>query len=53
MIIVMRKPVFAEDEGRHFHTGTYNTREEAQAWVDAQTDEYYKPSDYYVMDSER
>lgn len=46
----MRYPVLMEDEGRHFFERCFNTREEAEAWIKAQKDEYFKPGDYYIAE---
>ena len=48
--IVMRYPVLMEDEGRHHFISPFDTREEAQAWIDSQKGEYFKPGDYYIAE---
>ena len=49
--IVMRSPVFMEDEGRHFFAaGPFDDREAAQAWIDEQEGEYFLPGDYYIAE---
>ena len=50
MFIVMRLPVLMEDEGRHFYIKSFNTKKEAKEWVERQKAEYFKPSDYYIVD---
>lgn len=50
MILVMRRPCIPEDEGRYFYIGQYSTREEADAWLKLQEDQYFRPSDYLVLD---
>lgn len=48
-VIVMRYPVLMEDEGRHFYEKGPLPRLEAEAWIAAQKDEYFKPEDYYLV----
>jgi len=42
-----------EDEGRHHFIKKMQTREEAEDWIKAQKDEYFKPQDYYIAESNR
>jgi hypothetical protein len=46
-VSIMRRPVFQEDEGRHTFIMSA-TKEEADSWIAAQKDEYFKPSNYYI-----
>lgn len=46
----MRLPVLMEDEGRHFFIKAYDTKKEAQDWIERQKAEYFKPSDYYIAE---
>lgn len=48
--VVMRYPVLMEDEGRHFLERICSSREEAEEWIAAQKDEYFKPQDYYIAE---
>ncbi len=50
MVIIMRRPVLMEDEGRHFYEKGPLPREEALKWITAQKDEYFKPGDYYLAE---
>lgn len=52
-IIIMRHAVLMEDEGRHHFIKKMQTREEAEDWIKAQKDEYFKPQDYYIAESNR
>lgn len=52
MVIIMRYPVLMEDEGRHFYTKGPLSEEEALEWIKNQKDEYFKPSDYYIVKAE-
>lgn len=47
-VVIMRYPVLMEDEGRHFYIRGPIPEEEAKRWIEAQKDEYFKPSDYYM-----
>jgi hypothetical protein len=49
--IVMRAPCLPEDEGRHFVEKVGLTKQEAEEWIAAQAEEYFKPSDYYIVDA--
>jgi hypothetical protein len=49
LVIIMRAPCLMEDEGRHFHIDGPLPREEAEKWIAAQKDEYFRPSDYYLV----
>lgn len=51
MVIIMRYPVLMEDEGRHFFEKGPIIREEAEEWIVNQKDEYFKPSDYYIVET--
>jgi hypothetical protein len=51
-IIVMRYPVLMEDEGHHILAKTFDTRKDAEAWVQAQKGEYFSPSDYYILEKD-
>ena len=51
MIVIMRYPVLMEDEGRHQAVKIVDTREEAEQWIKAQKDEYFRPSDYYIAEN--
>lgn len=44
----MRRPCVMEDEGRHFFIRRFDCREDAEVWINAQANEYFKPSDYYI-----
>ena len=46
----MRGPRLMEDEGRHWLIRVVTTREEAQAYIDAQKGQYFKPEDYYILE---
>jgi hypothetical protein len=49
MVIIMRRPCVMEDAGRHeFIMRT--TRAEAENWIQAQENEYFKPEDYYIAE---
>lgn len=51
LYIVMRKPCFQEDEGRHFLEGTFKTREEAESYIEKNTkDGYYRKSDFSILE---
>lgn len=50
MFVIMRKAVLMEDEGRQEFIKTAHTRKEAQDWIDAQKNEYFKPGDYYIAE---
>lgn len=50
---VMRSPVLMEDEGRHELVKVYTSKAEAQEWIAAQKDEYFKPGDYYILEEPR
>ncbi len=39
-----------EDEGRTFLIKVYSEREDAEKWIAEQKDEYFKPSDYYILE---
>lgn len=47
-IIVMRRAVLQEDEGREAYIGQYNSQAEAEAWIAAQEGCYFRPSEYYI-----
>lgn len=49
---IMRRPCLMEDEGRHFFIKAVPTRQEADEWIAAQKDEYFRPSDYYILEGE-
>ena len=49
-VIIMRRPVLMEDEGRHFFEKGPISKKEAEKWIEAQKDEYFKPSDYYIIE---
>jgi hypothetical protein len=49
VVNVMRRPVLPEDEGRHFHIRSFESIFDAQKWIDAQKDAYFKPDDYYIQ----
>lgn len=51
--IIMRYPVLMEDEGRHFFIERFPTKVEAENWIAAQKDEYFKPGDYYIVTKEK
>lgn len=48
-VIIMRYPVLMEDEGRHFKIKGPLPKVEAEQWIANQKDEYFKPSDYYIV----
>ena len=48
--IALRRPVFMEDEGGYRIARQFVSREEAEAWIAAQTDEFYRPDDYLVVE---
>ncbi len=45
---VIRRDCLMEDEGRQEFIRSYSSKEEAQDWIKAQKDEYFKPQDYYI-----
>lgn len=47
---IMRAPCLMEDEGRTFLIKVYSEREDAEKWIAEQKDEYFKPSDYYILE---
>ena len=47
-VIVMRSPCLMEDEGRHHFVKRFDSRMEAEQWIEKQKDEYFRPSDYYI-----
>jgi hypothetical protein len=49
-LVIMRSPVLMEDEGRHEFIKICNSREEAEGWIRAQKDEYFKTEDYYILE---
>ena len=49
-VVIMRSPCLMEDEGRH-HFVSRKPRAEAEAWIAAQKDEYFKPGDYYIAET--
>ena len=49
---IMLRPVLMEHEGQHHFVRATQTREEAKTWIAAQKDEYFKPGDYYVLESQ-
>jgi hypothetical protein len=51
--IIMRYPVLQEDEGRHFFIKSCKNKQEAEDWITAQRDEYFKPSDYYIVGNKK
>lgn len=51
--LVIRKPVFMEDEGRFQVIGRFDTGAEAREWVEAQAGEFFRPSDYEIVVVER
>lgn len=51
MYAIMRRACIMEDEGRNFLVKVSSSKEEAQKWIDSQKDEYFKPSDYYILES--
>lgn len=48
--VVIRKPCLQKDEGRHFYVNQFETREQAQEFIDAQEGEYFRPHDYYIAE---
>jgi hypothetical protein len=46
---IMRYAVLPEDEGRSELIMIVDSEEEAKEWIKNQTDEYFRPSDYYIM----
>ena len=52
-VIIMRRPVLMEDEGRHFYEKGPISRKEAEDWIKSQRDEYFKPSDYYIVEAKK
>lgn len=48
--LVLRKPVFMEDEGGYSLIRQFNTVEEANDWVEAQAEEFFRPHDYLVVE---
>jgi hypothetical protein len=48
--VVMRSPCLMEDEDRHEYVKSFTSRTKAQEWVAAQKDEYFGPSDYYILE---
>lgn len=49
LVLILRKPVFPEDEGRYFPIKRCS-RKEAKEWIAAQKDEYFRPSDYQIAE---
>lgn len=47
---IMRRPVLMEDEGRHFLIKVMDSKHAAEVWIKAQEGEYFKPSDYYILE---
>ena len=48
-VIVMRRPVLMEDEGMHSLVKICASQKEAEDWIAAQADEYFKTQDYYIV----
>jgi len=48
--VVMRRPVFMEDEGRHTFVQTFRSKQKAKEWIAAQEKAYFKPDDYYICE---
>ena len=46
-VVIMRRSVLMEDEGRQFVIKIC-PKEEARQWIAAQKGEYFAPSDYYI-----
>jgi hypothetical protein len=53
MVLIMRYPCLMEDEGRHFFVEGPIPREDAKRWIANQKDQYFKPSDYYIVDANK
>ena len=51
-VAIMRHPCLMEDEGRHFLIRHETSRAKAEQWIRDQKDEYFKPSDYYILTPE-
>ena len=49
MWLVVRKAVIMEDEGRLELIKPFESRAEAEAWIAAQSNEYFKPWDYVIF----
>lgn len=49
---VLRLPCLQEDEGRTTYIDSFDTKEQAQAWIDAQKNKYFKPGDYTIAKGE-
>lgn len=47
--IVVRYPCLPEDEGRTHIVKTYKSKEGAKKWIQEQEGEYFRPSDYGIM----
>jgi len=45
----MRHPCLPEDEGRHDFIRKFDSRKEAEDWIKAQKGQYFRPSDYYIV----
>jgi hypothetical protein len=50
-VIIMRYPVLMEDEGRHEFIKGPLDKEEAEQWIRQQEKEYFRPSDYYILEA--
>jgi hypothetical protein len=53
MVVVMRRAVFMEDEGRHSFVKAFTERADAERWIAAQKNEYFQPGDYYIAEGDK
>ena len=49
MPVIMRYAVLQEDEQEDKFVKSVDTKEEAEKWIANQKDEYFKPTDYYIV----
>lgn len=48
-VVIMRRPVLHEDEGRSFLEKICDSEQEAKDWIKLQEKEYFGPGDYYIL----
>lgn len=48
--LVIRRPVFMEDEGGYKIAMQFTSKDEADTWVKDQEGEFFHPTDYIVVD---
>jgi len=48
--LVIRRAVLQEDEGREHLIAAFWSRSHAETWIANQEDQYFRPSDYYIVE---